>query len=97
MADIITLAVAREHLRVGPEVSDARMLEMIKAAIGIVAGFMQRPITGEGGWTDNAVPAVVIEAIKVAIVELYDNPGAPLVNEDVLRDLVGYYCRVSFA
>jgi hypothetical protein len=97
MADIITLAVAREHLRVGSEVSDERMRELIAGATGIVAGFMQRPIVGEGGWADDAVPAVVVEAIKVAIVELYDNPGAPLVDEDALRDLVGYYCRVSFA
>ncbi|WP_278983261.1 head-tail connector protein [Sphingobium yanoikuyae] len=94
---IISLAVAREHLRVGAEVSDARMTELVNGAEGIVSGFMQRPITGEGGWQADAIPAVVIEAIKVAIVELYDNPGAPLVDEDVLRVLVGYYSRPSFA
>lgn len=94
---IISLAVAREHLRVGAEVSDEKMMELIDGATGIVANFMQRPITGEGGWPDNAIPAVVIGAIKVAIVDLYDNPGAPSVDEAVLRDMVGYYCRPSFA
>lgn len=94
---IISLAVAREHLRVGAEVSDEKMMELIDGATGIVANFMQRPITGEGGWADDAIPVVVLGAVKAAIVALYDHPGAPAVDEAVLREMVGYYCRPSFA
>ncbi|PZQ21250.1 MAG: hypothetical protein DI569_12540 [Sphingopyxis macrogoltabida] len=97
MADIITIAAARAHLRVGTEVSDAQMGDIVAAATDAVAGFMQRPITGEGGFADGEVPFGVIQAVKVMIVELYDNPGAPIVDEDVMRGLVGFYSRPSFA
>lgn len=97
MADIITIAAARAHLRVGPEVSDEQMRDIIAAATDAVAGFMQRPIVGEGGWADGELPGGVIQAIKVMIVEIYDNPGAPIVDEDVMLGLVGFHSRPSFA
>lgn len=94
---IITLSAARAWLRVGSEVADVDLQELIDAATQHVSDFMGRPITGDDGWLDNEVPKNVVHAIKIAIVVMYDNREAPVIDEQVMRALVGRYCITSFA
>lgn len=94
---LITLSAARLWLRVGSEISDADLQDLIDDAAAYVADFMGRPIEGDDGWPDGAVPKVVSIAIKAALVAMYDNREAPVINEDVMYALVGRYCITGFA
>jgi hypothetical protein len=94
---LVTLSTAREWMRVGTEVSDADLQPLIDAAMQSVEDFMGRPILGEDGWEMDAVPASVVHAVKVTLIVMYDNREAPLVDEVVMRALVGRYCKASFA
>lgn len=94
---LITLSTARAWMRIGSEMSDADLQQLIDAASQNVADFMGRPILGEGGWPEDEVPAGVVHAIKVSLIVMYDNREAPLVDDIVMRALVGRYCKMSFA
>lgn len=96
MADIVTIPDARKWLRVGSAVLDDDIRVLVNTATEIVAGVMQRPIVGEDGWAEDAVPASIVHAIKVVTCDLYDNPGGPGLDEDALRMMVGHHCRPSF-
>jgi len=98
---LVTLETARSWLRVGSEISDADLQELIGDATQSVSDFMGRPIIsaseGDGGWAEADVPKTVITAIKVTLVVMYDNREAPVVEERVMLGLVGRYCITSFA
>lgn len=94
---IITLSAARNWLRVGSEVADGDLQDLIDSATGAVVDFMGRPIEGEGGWPEGEVPKNVIHAVKVALVVFYDNREAPVLDRDVMLALVGRHCITSFA
>lgn len=98
---LITLEAARSWLRVGSEITDADLQDLIDGATQSVADFMERPILtvaeGDNGWAEADVPKTVITAIKVTLVVMYDNREAPVVDDDIMRSLVGRYCITSFA
>lgn len=98
---LITLDAARTWLRVGSEISDTDLQDLIDDATQSVADFMGRPIISaaddDNGWAEADVPKTVITAIKVTLVVMYDNREAPLVHRDVMLSLVGRYCITSFA
>jgi hypothetical protein len=94
---LITLNTARGWLRVGSEISDADLQELIDAATQNVFDFMLRPVEGDDAWPEAEVPKNVVHAVKVVLVVMYDNRDAPVIDENVLRALVGRYCITSFA
>jgi hypothetical protein len=98
MTQILTPPAAREHLRGGDELTDAELAPYIAAAEEAVADFLGRPIVdADKGWPDaESVPANVVHAIKVVLTELYENRAAPVLNEAMLRMLVGRHQVVSF-
>lgn len=97
MADIIDPAAAREWLRVGiNEASDALLVALIGTATEKLFTFMERPREGDGSWADDDIPLTVRHAVKVVVAALYDDRGAPI-TDDMLRGLVGEYCKPSFA
>lgn len=95
---ILGLASAREHLRVGSELTDDSLREYIVAAEGIIADHLGRPLICQiNGWAaPELVPANVVHAIKVVLTDIFDNRGAPTIDEDTLDRMVGRQKRVSF-
>ncbi|MDZ7893873.1 MAG: head-tail connector protein [Sphingobium sp.] len=97
MADIIDPAAARAWLRVGAnEASDELLTALIGAATEKLFAFMERPREGEGSWPDDEIPLIVRHAVKVVVAALYDDRGSAI-SDDLLRGLVGEYCKPSFA
>jgi len=94
---ILGLASAREHLRVGSELTDDSLREYIVAAEQIIADHLGRPLIDATSWaTPDRVPANVVHAIKVVLTDIFDNRGAPTIDEDTLDRMVGRQKRVSF-
>lgn len=98
MPQILGLASAREHLRVGSELTDDSLREYIVAAEQIIADHLGRPLICQiNGWgAPELVPANVVHAIKVVLTDIFDNRGAPTIDEDTLDRMVGRQKRVSF-
>lgn len=96
MADIVSLATAREWLKVDDEITDGLLLSLIATAVQFVADFMQRPLVGDGGWPEGQIPAPVVHGIRVALVDLFNNPENPFSDTKALTCLLGTYCRPSF-
>ncbi|WP_047866755.1 head-tail connector protein [Sphingomonas paucimobilis] len=96
MMEIIPLTAAREWLKVDDEIGDDLLKALIATAVQFVADFMQRPLVGEGGWPDGQLPAPVVHGIRVALVDLYNNPENPFSDTKAIMALVGSYCRPSF-
>ena len=96
MAEIVSLATAREWLKVDDEISDDLLKSLIATAVQFIADFMQRPLVGDGGWQEGQLPAPVVHGIRVALVDLYNNPENPFSSTTALTHLVGPHCRPSF-
>lgn len=93
---LLKLAVAREHLRVGDEVSDIALMDLILTAQQLIEDAMEHPIVGAGGWPDaESVPATVIHAIKLIATDLNENRATPLADMVAVRMLIGRYFAVS--
>jgi hypothetical protein len=97
MPQILGLASAREHLRVGGELSDDALREYVAAAEQIIAGHLGRPLICQiDGWAaPELVPANVVHAIKVVLTDIYDNRGAPTIDDGTLDRMIGRLKRVS--
>lgn len=90
---VLTLDAARAQLRVGDEIDDVDLQELVDAAEQAVADFLGRPLIDPTlGWADAAtVPANVRHAIKVALTALYDDREAPIADMTSIRNLAGRY------
>ena len=97
MSDILSPAAARDHLRVGEEVSDESLSGLIDTAEAAVSDFLGRPLIGAvNGWADAAaVPANVVHAIKLVVTDLFENRLSPLDDMASVRSLIGRYVIVS--
>ncbi|KTW01057.1 hypothetical protein NS355_02390 [Sphingomonas yabuuchiae] len=95
MAEIVSLATAREWLKVDDEISDSLLQSLISTAVQFVADYMERPLTGERGWPDGQLPPPVVHGIRVALIDLFNNPEDPFSNLTALTALVGPYSRPS--
>lgn len=95
---ILTLASAREHLRAGRELSDDTLRDYVAAAEEIIADHLGRTLICQiGGWAaPELVPANVTHAIKVVLTDIFENRGAPTIDDDTLDRMVGRYKRLSF-
>lgn len=97
MSDLVPLESARFSMRIGQEVGDDDLLDLLETATQLVeTRFLGYPIAEV--WPDaESVPLPVLQAIKVAALDLYENPAAPLQNPDAIMNLVLFYRRLSFA
>ena len=96
---ILSIASAREHLRVGSEPSDDSLREYIAAAEQIIADHLGRTLIFQiGGWAaPDLVPANVVHAIKVVLLDIYENRGAQTIDDETLDRMVGRLKRIGFA
>lgn len=99
MSDILSIEVAREHLRVGDEISDTALGELIDAAENLVSDFLGRPLIDvELGWeTVESLPATVVHAIKLVLTWLHDDRADLLIEMAAVRALIGRHMIVSSA
>jgi len=95
---VLTIAAARNFLRVGTSV-DAQVLELLPAAQGRIESFLGRnELVGATGWpTADQVPAIVVHCVKLALSDLYVNREGPQLTDDQLRPIIGRYMAVSVA
>ncbi len=95
---VLTLAAAREHLRVGPA-DDAQVIPLIPAAEGALANHLGREqLVGGDGWPDAAaVPPNVVHAVKLVLTDLFDNRDTPLSDLTGVRHLVERFIRIGLA
>lgn len=98
MTLVLTIPAARQHLRVGSEISDDALTDYIAAAEALLSDFLERPLVDELlGWpTPEEVPANVVHGIKLVLTDLYDNRATPLEDMTALRALCGRHMAVSF-
>lgn len=99
MPQILSLASAREHLRVGSELTDDALREYVAAAEQIIADHLGRPLICQiNGWgSADMVPANVVHAIKVVLLDIYENRGSATIDADTLDCMVGRHKRIGFA
>lgn len=99
MSDILSLEAAREHLRIGNEISDTSLNDMITAAEATVADYLGRPlIDADLGWENvAALPANVVHAIKVVLTWLHEDRADLLSEMLAVRSLIGRYVIVTSA
>jgi len=96
LAEILTTTAAREHLRVGASITDVMLAPLILAAIGRIEGFLGRSLIGDDGWTDaEAVPPLVVHAVKLALSDFWINREAPELTDDQLRPIIGRHMVLS--
>jgi hypothetical protein len=90
---VLTLAAAREHLRIGSQPLDAGL---IAAAEGRIEAFLGRELVGATGWAAaDEVPALVIHCVKLALSDLFVNREAPELTDDQLRPMIGRHMVIT--
>lgn len=98
MPEILSLDAAKEHLRLDDEIEDSTVEGLVAAAIATLEDFLGRPLIDlQLGWASvEQLPANIVHAVKVILADLYENRDAPMVDEDLLRRLVGRHVRITF-
>ncbi|MGR6329215.1 head-tail connector protein [Sphingomonas sp. XXL09] len=95
---VLTIAAARQHLRVSSSVTDAMLAPLIMAAEDRIVSFLGRPLIGADGWATPAdVPPLVTHCAKLALSDFYVNREAPQLTDDQLRAMIGRHQRLSVA
>lgn len=96
--EIITLDTAKDCLRVDGIEQDAEIAGMVMAAQAVVEDFLGRPlIDAVLGWpTVETLPVTIVQAIKIVLVDLYDNRETALRDLTTVRNLIGRHVVVSF-
>jgi len=97
MTSVLTPDAARTHLRVGGEVSDQDLAELIAAAEAALADHLGRPLICQiRGWPSaDEVPAGVRHAIKLILTDLYENRCTPLGDMAGVRVLTERHMKLS--
>ena len=101
MSDLVSLDAARFALRVGSEVRDDNLAELLDTAQQALEDWLGYPIIAaedsENGWPDgSSVPPTIPAAINLIALDLYDNRNTPLQDMTSVRALVGRFQRVDF-
>jgi len=73
MADLVTLAVAKQHLRIVDDDHDADVQQKLTAASAIIVKYLKAQ--ADPTWTDATVPAPVQHAVLLMLAHLYENRG----------------------
>lgn len=97
MTTVLTPDAARSHLRVGGEVSDQDLTDLIAAAEAALADHLGRPLVCMvQGWpSPEDVPAGVRHAIKLILTDLYENRCTPLADMTGVRTLTERHMKLS--
>lgn len=92
---VLTIAAARDHLRVSGS-ADAAVAALLLPAQGRIESFLGRELVGPAGWPSAAaVPAIVVHCVKLALSDFWINREAPELTDDQLRPIIGRYMAVS--
>lgn len=93
---VLTIAAARDHLKVSASTPATSIAPLIMAAEGRIESFLGRPLVGTGGWaTAGDVPALVVHCAKLALSDFYVNREAPELTDDQLRPMIGRHMAIS--
>jgi hypothetical protein len=93
---VLTIAAARDHLKLGASVPDTSIAPLILAAEGRIESFLGRELVGDAGWpTADDVPALVRHCAKLALSDFYVNREAPELTDDQLRPMIGRNMALS--
>ena len=96
---VLTPAAARAQLRVGSAVTDQHLLDLVAAAQGLVCDQLGRRFLVDpvGGWPSvDEVPAGIRHAVKLVVVDLYENRCTPLAELTGVRLLLERHMKLSF-
>lgn len=92
---VLTVAAARDHLKVGAAM-EAAIADVIPAAEGRIESFLGRELVGATGWASaELVPAIVTHCVKLALSDFWINREAPELTDEQLRPIIGRYMAVS--
>ncbi len=69
---VVSLALAKLHLRVDQSVEDTLIAQYIASAEASIEGFLNRPIPNKNLPTPN-IPAPIVSAALIMIADLYEN------------------------
>jgi hypothetical protein len=93
---VLTIAAARDHLKVSASIPATSIAPLILAAEGRIESFLGRELVGSGGWaTAEQVPALVVHCVKLALSDFYVNREAPELTDDQLRPMIGRHMAIS--
>ncbi len=93
---VLTIAAARDHLRVSGSVAATSIATLITAAEGRIESFLGRSLVGVDGWPSaDEVPPLVAHCVKLALSDFYVNREAPELTDDLLRPMIGRHQRLS--
>ena len=81
MTALVTLAVAKEHLRITDAYHDADVQQKLDAATDAIVKYLAAK--ADPAWTDATVPPVVAHAVLILLNHLYDPGRGDLVADPV--------------
>jgi hypothetical protein len=89
VADLITLADAKEHLKIWDDDHNADVAVKVSQASGIVVEYLGTD--ADDTWTYATVPSSIQAAVMIALGYLYENRGDELKNDDAFWAAIGRY------
>ena len=93
---VLTIAAARDHLKLGASVPDTSIAPLILAAEGRIESFLGLELVGDAGWpAAEQVPALVGHCAKLALSDFYVNREAPQLTDEQLRPMIGRHMALS--
>jgi len=87
MIALVTLAEAKDHLRVTDDDSDTDIASKALMATDIVIDYIERPLHG---WLADTAPPLIKAAILLVLGSLYDDDDADPLSLGVIRVLHRY-------
>lgn len=83
MAALVTLDVAKEHLRLEGTAEDPRITRLIDEASAYIQNYMADK--GDPDWTPDTVPPQVRSAVLIKLTDLHDYPGDDMTKAETTR------------
>jgi hypothetical protein len=87
MATLVTLAIAKEHLRITHSNADADLTRKLTEASDMVVGYIGTDVAAL--WTDADVPTPVRSAVLLLLTHLYDHRGEDMSADAHLWEAIG--------
>lgn len=93
---VLTIAAARDHLKLSASVPATSIAPLILAAEGRIETFLGRELVGAAGWpAADQVPALVAHCVKLALSDFYVNRETPQLTDEQLRPMIGRHMTLS--
>jgi hypothetical protein len=87
MAALVTLALAKEHLRITHSNADDDLTRKLTAASDMIVGYIGTD--DAAAWTDADVPTPVRSAVLLLLAHLYDHRGEDMATDANLWNAIG--------